>query len=146
MEIDYLRMDRLREYYKDDFWQWTEEPISLEDITEAIENNHPEEDEPYGDGVKYLPDYSKTNDYHIGRVIYYINHPEEIKEIMVDNLCVNGTIVPEPLIYDGNHRFMAACWLHKNRNFEKIACVYGGLVDLLDYLTGESDKKPQELY
>jgi len=44
--------------------------------------------------------------------------------------------LPIPYIMDGNHRYRAAKYLR----FETLHCQYGGLVGLLDYLTGVSDE------
>ena len=53
-------------------------------------------------------------------------------------------ICPIPVIVDGNHRFMAAMWLHDQGKMEKVHCMYGGRTDLLDYLTGNTEEQPLE--
>ena len=57
---------------------------------------------------------------------------------MLDNQYMFSNILPIPIITDGNHRYIASV-IRKN---EFIPVKYSGLVDLLDYLTGESDVKP----
>ena len=86
----------------------------------------------------------KSTEYHIGRIIYFINHPEEIKDIIIDNLCMDYYIFPSPIIVDGNHRFVASLYLNEKGKMNKIHCRYGGRVDLLDYLTGDSNECPEE--
>ncbi len=73
-----------------------------------------------------------------------INHPEEIRDIEIDNVCVDNYILPAPTIIDGNHRFMAAMWLNDQGKMDKVHCMYGGRMDLLDYLTGKTNECPDE--
>ena len=142
---DIILISRLSEFLVDDYFQWNEgEPIALTDITKAILKRHPEETEPFGDTWKNLCKEAKSTEWHIGRIIYFINHPEEIKDIEIDNLCSEGYLFPAPTIIDGNHRFAAALWLNSQGKMEKIHCRYGGRLDLLDYLTGSTDNCPDE--
>lgn len=39
---------------------------------------------------------------------------------------------------------MAAMWLHDQGKMEKVHCMYGGRMDLLDYLVGKTDVCPDE--
>lgn len=140
---DYILIDRLLEY-QGDWWQWENTgKITIEDITDAIRRNIDEINEPFGDMWKYPVLEVKGREWHIGRILYYINHPEEIMNIDIDNYCDGYIIFPVPNILDGNHRFAAAVWLNRNEKFEKIHCIYGGRLDLLDYLTGKTDVMPE---
>lgn len=144
-EGDMIMIDRLSSltFYNDYEWNCGE-PITLDDISFAILSNQPEEIKPFGDNRKHFPEESKTTKWHIGRVLYFINHPDEIKNIDIDNVCEGFfDILPIPLITDGNHRFLAAIWLHSQGKMEKVHCRYGGRIDLLDYLTGSSDCRPE---
>ena len=56
----------------------------------------------------------RSRDWHIGRIIYFINHPEEIRDIEIDNECIDNYILPQAVIVDGWHRFNF--YLSKNYN------------------------------
>lgn len=142
---DMILIDRLSEFYPNDSWLWNEgEVVELHDIACAIHKGQPEEPEPFGDTWKHPCMENKSTDWHIGRILYFINHPEEIRDIEIDNLYSEGYIFPVPSIIDGNHRFMAAMWLHKQGKMSKVHCRYGGRMDLLDYLVGKTDVCPDE--
>lgn len=140
-----LMIDRLSEFFTPSSWQWNEgEVVELDDITCAIHKAQPEESQPYGDTWKHPCMENKSTEWHIGRILYFINHPNEIRNIEIDNLYNGNYIFPSPIIIDGNHRFMAAMWLHDQEKMDKIHCQYGGRLDLLDYLIGVSDELPTE--
>lgn len=137
---DMVIIDRLIEFFPDTGIEWNSgEKVNLQNIDVAIINHQLEEPEPFGDTWEHLCMENKSTQWHIGRILYFINHPEEIKDIELDNYCDNGFIYPEPIIVDGNHRFMAALWLRKQCTMDKVHCRYGGREDILDYLTGRSD-------
>lgn len=71
--------------------------ISLLPIHDAIS----EVSEPYGDTWEHPVLEQKSKEWHIGRIIYFINHPKEIRDIEIDNECNNGFILPQPIIVDG---------------------------------------------
>lgn len=142
---DMIMIDRLADFFPENHWAWNgEETVTLDDITKAIANAHSEENQPYGNAQKPIDIDVKPTEWHIGRIIYFINHQDEIRDIEVDNVCNGGYICPIPVIIDGNHRFIAAMWLHKKGKMDKVYCQYGGRTDLLDYLTGDSDELPTE--
>lgn len=142
---EWILIDRLLEFFHVNSWQWNKgEVIKLEDITYAIHEAHPEESEPFGDTWKHMCMKSKSTEWHIGRIIYFINHPEEIRGIEIDNLYSGDYIFPVPTIIDGNHRLMAAMWLNAQGKMNKVHCRYGGRMDVLDYLTGKFNKCPDE--
>lgn len=143
---DIIRVDRILEFLEYDDWEWNDDqPITLDDITDAIQNFQEEEKEPFGDTYKNPPKENKSNKWHIGRVLYYINHPYEIRDIEIDNPCSNDCILPGIVIVDGNHRLMAARWLYDRGVIDKIHCRYGGRMDVLDYLKGISDIMPTDI-
>ena len=86
----------------------------------------------------------KSREWHIGRIIYFINHSTEIKDIEVDNECSGRYILPQPIIIDGWHRYTAARWLYREEKLDKIHCKYGGRIDILDYIKGETDDYLEE--
>lgn len=142
---DIIFIERLEQFFPVDSWQWNEgEIITLDDISCAIHDCVPENSEPFGDTWKHLCLESKSTEWHVGRIIYFIKHPEEIRDIEIDNVCYDGYIFPVPTIIDGNHRFMAAMWLRDQGRMEKVHCRYGGRMDVLDYLIGAVDECPYE--
>ena len=145
---DMILIDRLAEFIfpnNNVCMQWNDgENILLEDISAAIDCSHLEESTPFRDHWKHRVIESKSTEWHINRVIYFINHPNEIKNIEIDNLSNGMEIFPIPIIDDGNHRFLAAMYLHKKGQMDKIHCMYGGRQDLLAYLSGKIDEYPDD--
>ena len=142
---DMILINRLSKFLSDDNWQWNKgEVISFNDIAYAIHKAQPEESEPFEDQWKHFCMKTRSTKWRIGRILYFINHPEEIKDVEIDNLYSGEYIFPVPVIIDGNHRLMAAIWLASQGKMNKIHCIYGGRIDLLDYLTGKTDNCPDE--
>jgi len=141
---EYLLMDRLLKFISVKM-AWNKRELTLNDVKYAIEKSVTEQAEQYGNNTHFADTKVQSDEWHLGRIIYFINHPEEIKDIVIDNL-VNGNsiftmyICPIPIIDDGNHRFMAAAYL----GLEKVHCRYGGREDLQLYLKGETDVCPFE--
>jgi len=79
-----------------------------------------------------------TKEENVGRILYFINHPNKITPILIDNFCNSGMPSSEAIIVDGTHRLSAAIYLGLN----KIDIEYSGLECTLDYLTGKIDKNP----
>ena len=77
---------------------------------------------------------------HIGRILYFIKHPNEIRDLEIDNECNGSYILPQPVIVDGWHRYAAARWLFDQGELYKIHCRYGGRMDVLDYLQGKTEE------
>ena len=114
---DIIRIDRLIEFLPTEHWSWDETgEINLNDISIAIHEAIPE----------------------------IINHPIEIKDIEIDNECSDNFILPQPVIIDGWHRYVAARWLYDQGKLSEIHCRYGGREDLLLYLKGETDEFLEE--
>lgn len=118
----------------------------MNDISVTIHEAISEISEPYGDTWKHPILEQKSRDWHIGRIIYFINHPNEIRNIEIDNECSNdGFILPQPFIVDVWHRYVAARWLYDQGKLTKIHCMYGGRVDILEYLQGIKDSFDSQL-
>lgn len=133
---DIIRMDRLIQLFPTEHWSWDETgEIDLEDISNAIHESIPEISDPYGDMWNHPAMEQKTREWHIGRIIYFIKHPMEIKDIDIDNDYFEGNINPE--ILDGWHRYAAARWLYDQGKITEIHCRYGGNLDTIKYLRGE---------
>ena len=98
-----------------------------------------------GDTWKHPVLEQKSREWHIGRIIYFINHPMEIRDIEIDNECSGNIILPQPIIVDGWHRYAAARWLYDQGKLTEIHCRYGGRVDVLEYLQGKTDSFDSEL-
>lgn len=140
--MDKILLKRMSEYINERAWNH-DEVVTLNNIFDGLKYCIPEQYECYGGGDELcVKEQPKT--WHIGRIIYFINHPEEIKDIQINNIVDDNYIFPAPVIEDGNHRYMAALYLHKLGSMETINCIYVGRVDLLEYLTGESDCKPED--
>lgn len=73
------------------------------------------------------------------------NHPEEIRDIEIDNECVNNEILPQAVIVDGWHRYAAARWLFDQGKLTQIHCRYGGRLDVLEYLQGMIDELLEDI-
>ncbi len=143
---DMILINRLSEFFPNHFG-WNEgEIISLSDISKAVLDMQSEENEPFGNGTtdSFIDIKSKSTKWHIGRVLYFINHPDEIVNIDVDNLCAGLDILPIPIITDGNHRFVAAIYLHSQGKMNMVHCRYGGRIDLLNYFRGDSECCPED--
>jgi len=81
--------------------------------------------------------------YDYGRIAYFVQQLErgaEIKPIEVDCYCEGNVIYPEAVLLDGHHRFCAHILLRKRR----IPVLFGGRVDLLEWLRGERKHCPME--
>lgn len=135
---DIIRIDRLNDFLPDESWEWDlQGEINLDDISSAIHEALSENSDPYGDTWKHPVLERRSRDWHIGRIIYFINHPDEIRDIDIDNECDGKYILPKPVIVDGWHRYAAARWLYDQGKLTKIHCRYGGRVDVLEYLQGK---------
>lgn len=117
---------------------------TLEDIDKAIKNNAPETNVPFGTRDRYL--LNADINYHLSRVIYFINHPKKIKDIKVKSSwwIENNTLYAYPhlMIEDGYHRIAAAFYLDLNSvnmiNHDYIRH------DVLEYITGKTNIKPKK--
>jgi len=137
-DIDIIKTARLMEYndFVESGMNWDDSYITLADIADGIQQNIQEQYEQYLSPVQTGD--CKCRGWHIGRVIFFINRPERITPIDIDNLCLNNDILSIPIIEDGHHRLMAHLYLGNT----EIEIRYGGRLDLLKYLTGDSDIKP----
>lgn len=143
---DIIRIDRLIEFIPSEQWEWDKQGyIDLEDISIAIHEALPIISEPYGDTWKYPVLEHKSRNWHIGRIMYFIEHPEEIRDIEIDNECNCGCIFPQPVIIDGWHRYAAARWLYDQGKLTQIHCRYGGRLDVLEYLQGMRDELLEDI-
>ena len=143
---DIIRIDRLIEFLPTEHWSWDKtEEINLDDISVAMHDAIPEISEPYGDDWEHPVLEHKSREWHIGRIIYFINHPNEIRDIEIDNDCFDGHILQQPIIVDGWHRYAAARWLHDQCKLSEIHCRYGGRMDVLEYLQGKLDNLSLEV-
>lgn len=141
-ELTVIRMDRIFNLIPTEYWEWDDAgKITLNDISIALSNGAVDTSIPYGDIYKY-PASKKNRDYHISRILFFVKHKEEIKELDIDNMCDGCYISPIPVIIDGWHRYAAATWLYKNGWLDKISCRYGGREDVLRYLVGEEVELP----
>lgn len=142
-EVDVIRMDRILELIPTECWEWDGAgKITLNDISIALNNGVADTSQPYGDTYKYPVSKKRNRDYHISRILFFVKHKDQIKELDIDNMCDGCYIAPIPVIVDGWHRYAAATWLYKKGELDKISCKYGGREDVLQYLCGEIDELP----
>ena len=135
---DIVLIRRLAQFYPPEYWTWNNsEHIILDDIVNAVHNGIQEISSPYGDADKYKLLESRNKDWHIARIIYFINHPEEIRDIKIENVVEGGNILPIPVIIDGLHRFIAAKYLYDRGKLTTIHCIYIGQDDVLNWLKGD---------
>ena len=134
-EVDLILMERLQEYIKLPL-KWNNISISIKDISRYI-NRTKHKCHNLDRCDVYMDEWNKRD--HIERILYFIDYPEKIDAIHIDNTCIGSQITPIPIIEDGQHRFIASVY----RKEKHIPAVYNGLVNLLDYLKGISDEKPQ---
>ena len=113
-------------------------------FAQEIEIALPRMSKKYKDFYQYFLDEKRTSQWHIRRILYFVNLPQEIKNIELDNESSTFDILPVPIIIDGYHRWMAARYLYELGSLHKIHCLYAGREDVLDYLKGKLDTMPQE--
>lgn len=80
--------------------------------------------------------------WHAGRVRHLYERilgGWEPDPIEIDNVCSGGAVYPIPIVEDGHHRLIAAGLAAR----PSIQATYGGRVDLLNYLTGKTNRCPQ---
>lgn len=135
---DIIKMEILTKYLPSDFEWNLGEKVTMNDISSAIENGQTE-----GEKI-HDPNVTMPNKYHIGRIIYFINHPEKIEYIKIQNSDDGYSVRPIPVMIEGYHRFMAAYWLYLGGKLKEIYCSYEGRKDLLNYLKGNG-RKPSKL-
>lgn len=132
-----IQLRRLKSYRGTQF-AWDNHTVTLKDIKHSLKEGLSEVNEVYANYDSFEPN-PKSKEWHIGRIIYFIKHPEEIDPIYIDNKCGNyGNVYAIPIIDDGNHRYMALTYL----NPKWIKVNYSGRHDLLNYLSGKSNEIP----
>ena len=142
---DIIKIEKLIEFLPTEHWEWDDTgEINLDDIAIALHEGVPEVPDPYGDVWNHPVLEKRSRDWHIGRILYFIKHPNEIRDIEIDNECNNGYILPQPVIVDGWHRYAAARWLYDKEKLLEIHCRYGGRMDILEYLQGNTKSFPFE--
>lgn len=98
---DIILISRMIEYFPQKSFEWNaNEPITLGDVQFAINHHLSEMAIPFGDTFKYPPK-KRTSQWNIRRILYFVNHPQEIKNIELDNESSTFDILPVPIIIDG---------------------------------------------
>jgi hypothetical protein len=127
-----VRLDRLREYDipMHDPWgvRFTKAMICQGTGLRA---------EPYNPSE---PKAWKAKD-HAARIRYLMQDPEALETpISLDCVCYGMHVAAIPDLLDGHHRLFA----HEALGYNVVRASFGGRLDLLDYLTGLTDTKPEE--
>lgn len=131
-----ISVPRLYEYLPFDTFEWNKNGISLGDIDAArADMSFPRQSEPYSATFA-----EKGDDWHIGRILYFIDNPARVTPISLDCECDGGFVYALPVLLDGHHRYAAALVAQ----WPVIISAFGGRVDLLKYLCCETDTPPQE--
>jgi uncharacterized protein (DUF1015 family) len=128
--------------------EWNQKsPVNLTRIKDAVDNGMNEINEGFGDGWSHPIKEGKDDNYHLSRIIYFINRPDEINGIEVDNRILTNryscsvSVMPNAKVTDGHHRLLAAAYL----GLETVKIKYGGRSDVLNYLTGETKTEPKDI-
>lgn len=81
----------------------------------------------------FTPDVARQPGYHASRVRHFMDHPDTIQPICVDNEFL-GTLSSAAVVVvtDGHHRLIAAAYL----GWVMINAEYGGLVSIGEWLKG----------
>ncbi len=123
-------------------WDWSDsQPFFLEDVLKEKERGLIGTKTPYGDTWKHPVKKPCDKKYHMARIIYFMENPQEITGIEVDNLCAYNSILPGCVIIDGWHRIAAGILI----GLKRINIEYGGRSDVEDYIKGISEKRPEEI-
>ena len=138
-DYEYIQLRRLKSYRGTEF-TWDKHKVTLRDIKQALKDNVSEVNEIYASSSNYFEREQKSKEWHLGRIIYFINHPDKIDPIELDNECWGsyGAIMPIPIIEDGHHRYLALIYL----NPKWIKVNYSGRRDVFNYLNGKLNEIP----
>lgn len=93
---------------------------------------------------RHFMDREDTLDWHIGRIAHFVQlfwEDEMPDPIEIDAVCDRGHIYG-PTVVDGHHRLCAA----KIANAKKIKAIYGGRIDVRDFLTGRRKTYPVDAW
>lgn len=122
---------------------WDGNFVTESDVIRYIENGGKGTNEPYGDTCKHPVKENKDKEFHVSRVAWFVLHPEEICGVEIDNeITADGKrILPKAIIVDGWHRILAA----KIVGVKKIKVLYGGRIDILNYLQGKRKTEPAKI-
>ena len=118
-------------------------------VLEAFTNGEKEDDRYFGENGSLNKDVEPTRQYHISRVIYFMNHPELIVDIRVksawwmqDNKVCSH---PHLQIEDGYHRVLAGICLGWEDESVEIVNYDYIRQDVLDYLLYDSYQLPKTM-
>lgn len=121
---DIILISRMIEYFPQKSFEWNaNEPITLDDVQFAINHHLSEMAIPFGDTFKYPPK-KRTSQWHIRRILYFVNHPQEIKNIELDTESSTFDILPIPIIIDGYHRWIREREIEEAEMLEKYMELY----------------------
>lgn len=145
IEVNFNRLLEMASIDENHF-QWNEDdlPISIDEIIKCKNIGMVGDCKPFGDTYQHPAKEKKNRQYHIERIIYFMENPSEISGINVDNKCgywgSTAAILPACEIVDGWHRIAAAMAL----GLQYVKIEYGGRSDIEDYLTGKTNCRPEE--
>ena len=117
--------------------------LNSEIIQDAIDNGIAEINEMYGDKYSNILATPRKREWHLGRIIYFINHPEELREIRIVPFTYRHKITEKPVIIDGHHRLASALYLYKTGKIKDVECIFTGFQNTYDFFTGKTDVCPR---
>jgi len=113
--MDKIKISELQKYFPNPIC-WDGIPVTMEDITTTI-NTIEEIIEPFPyqwDIARMLNQEKYTKEWHIGRIKYFYNHPENIEPL---TLMFKDNVIE---FYDGCHRFLAHVLRNDDECFYKV--------------------------
>lgn len=128
-EPDVILTGRLAQCY-DPFKHLGIEPPKLSDIEHL-------------DDIEFRPAEDRDEAYHRRRLATFVRQirsGQALEPIPIDNKCWGGYISPCPIVLDGHHRLGAAILA----DAPTLLIDYGGRLDVLKWLTGQTDEPPED--
>lgn len=113
--VDYILTERLLELYD----PWAALGVKPEQVSTPTQD-------------QFIPHHTNRDlDYDLGRIAFFRDYGFE-DPLELDNICESGRIYPLPNLVDGHHRLCGAALAKR----ERVPAIYGGRVDLLNWLKG----------
>lgn len=132
--VDHILVQRLCEYVDyEDPWGCGFHPKLVRHGTDRLRRCYTDDD--MRRRTRWTPEM------HAARIRFIMESQKDLASpIEMDCVCDHGHVYAQPLILDGWHRFFA----HRALRSKRIPVSFSGRVDLLKYLRGDTNKKPEE--
>ena len=141
-----IKIDRLINMIGYDVWEWDKGFFTINDVYNAMKSGQKEELKNLY--MKNPNPQTKTREWHIGKVLFYIDNPSRIKNIKIKSMeypdiCIMTSFVD---VVKGSHMWMAAYCLYDKGTLTDVTCTFKGRDDVLDYLMGFKKDPPLTHY